>query len=65
LVTVFLSNGNSKAEVGTPDLTIAVTGLIMFLFGAMWIFRPWICTCIKWKLLGHPSRSMDGIGTRG
>ena len=53
----------SKTEVSTSDLSIAMIRLAMFLFGAMWNFRLWICTCIKWNLMGHPRRNVEHIGT--
>ena len=53
----------SKTEVSTSDLSIAMIGLAMFLFGAMWNFRLWICTCIKWNLMWHPRRNVEHIGT--
>ena len=64
LVTIcLLSNGNSKTEVSTTDLSITMIGLAMFLFGAMWNFRLWICTCIKLNLIGHARRNVEHIGT--
>ena len=53
----------SKTEVSTSDLSIAVIGLAMFLFGAMWNFRLWIFTCIKLNLIGHARRNVEHIGT--
>ena len=53
----------SKTEVSTTDLSIAMIGLAMFLFGAMWNLIHWICTHIKLNLIGHARRNVEHIGT--
>lgn len=53
----------SEIDDSSPDLIIATISLAVFLFGAMWIFKLWTCTCINWKLIGHLQRITDHIGT--
>ena len=49
----------TNADLGIGDWGIAVTGLIMLLFGGMWILGLWKVECFQWGLMGHPSRNME------
>ena len=66
-VSVHSSKSSSKTEVCTRDWGIAVIGLIMLLFGRMWILRLWIwkaLECFKWGLVGYPSRNKEDFVVR-
>jgi hypothetical protein len=59
-------NGNLNTEIGNRNWGFAVTGLIMLLFGRMWIWGlQKTVESFKWGLMGHPSRNIEDIGAKG
>ena len=65
MVSVHSSKILTKTEVGTRDWGFAVIGLTMLCFEeCIWGLRIWKAVdCIKWGLLGYPSRNIKDFVT--
>jgi hypothetical protein len=66
MMSLHSNKTKTKTDVHTRKLGINMIGLIMLLFGGMWILGLWkMMECFKWGLVYHTSRNMKDSGAEG
>jgi hypothetical protein len=67
-VSLHSSKSLTKTKVSSRVQVVAVIGLIMLLFGKIWILGIWIwkaMKCLRCGLVYHPSWNMEDFVTKG